>query len=228
MNNLTIKDNEILFTRYTELVRITACGKNAIRFQGFPDNQVIEENYTLMPQDTDAVIEDLGYCFTLTNGTLKVKLEENGKLTFYIGDKAVLREKPELTFHSNFRHFDNKGSGLWSARVTFEPNKNEHFFGLGHSWDNEFDLKGCVIDIKHINAKCSIPYVYSSLGYGFLWNVPSVGRVDFAKNKTYENNEIPKEILTEVEITDDKIHIETDHPDKFIYKGGIFNACSLP
>ena len=184
MNNLTIKDNEILFTRYTELVRITACGKNAIRFQGFPDNQVIEENYTLMPQDTDAVIEDLGYCVTLTNGTLKVKLEENGKLTFYIGDKAVLREKPELTFHSNFRHFGNKGSGLWSARVTFEPNENEHFFGLGHSWDNEFDLKGSSIDIRNVNAKCTIPYVYSSLGYGFLWNNPSTGLCELSNNRT--------------------------------------------
>ena len=50
MNGLIIKNNELLFTRYTELIRISACGKNAIRFQGFPDNQVIPENYTLMPQ----------------------------------------------------------------------------------------------------------------------------------------------------------------------------------
>ena len=184
MNNLIIKNNEILYTRYTELVRISACGKNAIRFQGFPDNQIIDENYTLMPQTSDAVIEDLGYCVTLTNGTLKVKLEANGKLTFYINDKAVLREKPELTFHSNFRHFDNKGSGLWSARVTFEPNENEHFFGLGHSWDNDFDLKGSSIDIRNVNAKCTIPYVYSSLGYGFLWNNPSTGLCELSKNRT--------------------------------------------
>ena len=184
MNNLVIRDNEILFTRYTELVRITACGKNAIRFQGFPDNQVSDENYTLMPKKADAVIEDRGYCVTMTCGTLTVKLEENGKLTFYIGDRAVLREKPELTFHSNFRHFGNKGSGLWSARVTFEPNENEHFFGLGHSWDNEFDLKGSSIDIRNVNAKCTIPYVYSSLGYGFLWNNPSTGLCELSKNRT--------------------------------------------
>ena len=184
MNNLIIKDNELLFTRYTELIRISAVGKNAIRFQGFPDNQVIDENYTLMPGTADAVIEDLGYCVTLTCGTLMVKLEENGKLTFYVNDKVILVEKPELTFHSNFRHYDNKGSGLWSARVTFEPNKNEHFFGLGHSWDNEFDLKGSSIDIRNVNAKCTIPYVYSSLGYGFLWNNPSTGLCELSNNRT--------------------------------------------
>lgn len=184
MQNLIIKDNEILFTRYTELIRISAVGKNAIRFQGFPDNQVIDEDYTLMPGKADAVIEDLGYCVTLTCGTLMVKLETNGKLTFYINDKVVLVEKPELTFHSNFRHFDNKGSGLWSARVTFEPNKNEHFYGLGHSWDNEFDLKGSSIDIRNVNAKCTIPYIYSSLGYGFLWNNPSTGLCELSNNRT--------------------------------------------
>ena len=161
MNNLIIKENEVLFTHYTELVRISACGKNAVRFQSFPDNQVIDENYTLMPQNAEAVIEEHNYCVTLTCGTLKVKLEPNGKLTFSVGDKVILREKPELTFHSNFRHFDNKGSGLWSARITFEPNRNEHFFGLGHSWDNEFDLKGSSTDIRNVNAKCTIPYVYS-------------------------------------------------------------------
>jgi len=184
MNNLIIRENEILFTRYTELIRISACGKNAIRFQGFPDNRVIDENYTLMPQSADALIEEHDHCVTLTCGTLKVKLEQSGKLTFYVGDKAILTEKPELTFHSNFRHFDNKGSGLWSARVTFEPNKNEHFFGLGHSWDNEFDLKGSSIDIRNVNAKCTIPYVYSSLGYGFLWNNPSTGLCELSNNRT--------------------------------------------
>ncbi len=184
MNNLIIRDNELLFTRYTELIRISACGKNAIRFQGFPGNQVIEESYTLMPQSAEAVIEEHDDYATLTCGTLKVKLEPSGRLTFSVGDRIILQEKPELTFHSNFRHFGNKGSGLWSARVTFEPNKNEHFYGLGHSWDNEFDLKGSSIDIRNVNAKCTIPYVYSSLGYGFLWNNPSTGLCELSNNRT--------------------------------------------
>ena len=142
MQNLTIRNNELFLMRYTELIRISACGKNAIRFQSFPDAQVIDENYTLMPQETEATAEEFENYATLTCGTLKVKIEPNGKLTFFKEGKKIIEEKPELTFHSNYRHFDNKGSGLWSARVMFEPNENEHFFGLGHSWDNEFDLKG--------------------------------------------------------------------------------------
>lgn len=184
MYNLTVKDNEILLMRYTELIRITACSHNAIRFQSFPDCQVNDENYTLMPQTLPAKIEEYEHHVTLTNGTLQVKLEPSGKLTFFADGKKILEEKPELTFESNYRHFDNKGSGLWSARVMFEPNENEHFFGLGHSWDNEFDLKGSSVDIRNVNAKCTIPYVYSSLGYGFLWNNPSTGLCELSNNRT--------------------------------------------
>ena len=184
MENLVINNNELLLMRYTELIRITPCGKNAIRFQSFPDCQIINENYTLIPQKSDSVIEEHEYYATLTCGTLKVRLEPNGKLTFYKNGKKILEEKPELTFKSNYRHFDNKGSGLWSGRITFEPNKDEHFFGLGHSWDNEFDLKGSSIDIRNVNAKCTIPYVYSSLGYGFLWNNPSTGLCELSNNRT--------------------------------------------
>ena len=58
MENLVINNNELLLMRYTELIRITPCGKNAIRFQSFPDCQIINENYTLMPQKSDSVIEE--------------------------------------------------------------------------------------------------------------------------------------------------------------------------
>ena len=53
MNNLIIKENELQYMRYTELIRISGCGKNAFRFEAFPDCQVIEENYTLLPQSTE-------------------------------------------------------------------------------------------------------------------------------------------------------------------------------
>lgn len=55
MNNLVVSDNQILFSRQGELVRITPCGENAIRFQAFPGGSVINENYTLMPKESQSV-----------------------------------------------------------------------------------------------------------------------------------------------------------------------------
>ena len=53
MKKVTIKDNSILFSRKGELVRISACGENAIRFQGFPDGKVIDEDYNLTSATTN-------------------------------------------------------------------------------------------------------------------------------------------------------------------------------
>lgn len=184
MKNTTVTNGQILFSRQGEQVKITACGKNAIRFQAFPGGKIIDENYTLMPQSANATVTQRDDCVYLTCGDLKVQLETNGKVTFYRTGKVILEEKPELTFESGYRHYQNIGSGLWKARVTFQPNEGEHFFGLGHSWDNPFDLKGCSVDIRNVNAKCTIPYVYSSLGYGFIWNVPSTGLVELSNNRT--------------------------------------------
>lgn len=43
MDNLVVKDNEILLMRYTELIRISACGNNAIRFQSFYEASWLEK-----------------------------------------------------------------------------------------------------------------------------------------------------------------------------------------
>lgn len=189
MKRITIIDNTILFSRKGELVRISACGENAIRFQGFPDCRIIEENYNLMPGTAEVTIEAHEDSASMTCGQLKVHIASNGRVTYYSNGQEILTEKPELTFEDGFRHYENKGSGLWGARVTFEPHDNEHFFGLGHSWDHEFDQKGSSIDIRNVNAKCTIPYVYSSLGYGFLWNVPSTGLCELSKNRTRWNSD---------------------------------------
>lgn len=184
MKNVIVNQNEILFSRYGELVRITPCHKNAIRFEGFPDCRLIEENFTLMPQNADAQIVEEDNAVSMTVGNLTVKLERNGKVTYYKDDKTILEEKPELTFNDGFRNYKNKSNGLWSARVTFEGRDNEHFYGLGHEASNKFDLKGCSFDIRHVNAKCTIPFIYSSFGYGFLWNNPAVGNVELSGNRT--------------------------------------------
>ena len=184
MKNTVINENEIRFSRHCELVRITPCHKNAIRFQAFPDCRVIDENFTLMPQEARAKISEEENAVMMRVGDLTARLQRNGKVTFIKSGKTILEEKPELTFDDGFRHYENNASGLWSARVTFKSTGGEHLYGLGHEASNCFDLKGCSFDLRHVNAKCAIPFIYSSLGYGFLWNNPAVGNVELSRNRT--------------------------------------------
>ncbi len=191
---IEIKGNEIIFTRAGEKVRLSACGKNSIRFQGSPNCKIIDENWTLIPQETEAKAWMEGDHATLETGTMRAELYGNGRVIYYNNGKRLLCEKSEMTFDSGIRHYRNKASGLWSARVTFEPNEGEHFYGLGHEATGCFDLKGCTIDLRHVNAKCAMPYFYSSLGYGFLWNMPSTGSCELANNRTRWVSDCTKQI----------------------------------
>ena len=183
MQNTIFDGNTLKFSRKGELARITPCHKNAIRFEAFPDCREFDENFTLLPQTAACTVEDRDYCVFMSVGKLKIQLERNGKLTFYSGDDVILEEKPELAFFDGYRHYERK-DGLWSARVTFKSRENEHFYGLGHEPTGKFDLKGCAFDLRHVNAKTTVPFVYSSLGYGFLWNNPAIGHVELAENRT--------------------------------------------
>ena len=184
MYNAEIRDSEILYYHEGELIRLTPCGKNAIRFQAFPGGRVLEENYNLMPQEADAEITDHDHYVTMTCGELTVILNWDGRVSYHRHGQCLFADRPENGFVGRNQLYVSRGDRSWQADVNFTTDPDEKFFGMGHARDNEFDLKGSVIDIKHVNAKTTIPYVYSSRGYGFLWNVPSVGRVEFSKNRT--------------------------------------------
>ena len=178
------QDNMLYFIREGEFGRLSACGKDSIRFQASPHGEIVEQDHTLMPQKMTAQISVEKRSATVTNGNMTAKLYDNGRVEFYFKDKLILREKSELAFDTRLRNYRNNTGGSYRARVTFEPNRKEHFYGMGHEATDCFDLKGCTIDLRQVNAKCTIPYVYSSLGYGFLWNLPSTGVCELANNRT--------------------------------------------
>ena len=184
MNNVSVSGNTILFSRGGELIRVTPCHGSAIRFEAFPGGEAFCEDFTLMPQPAGCKIDSGDHSVSMTVGELCLKLRDNGKVTFYRNGEVILEEQPELTFDSGFRHYESVRDGAFSARVTFEPSRGERFYGLGHEASGCYDLKGCSFDLRHVNAKCTIPFVYSSRGYGFIWNNPAIGSVELSNNRT--------------------------------------------
>lgn len=188
------KDNMLYFIREGELVRLSACGKDSLRFQASPNCKISEQDYTLMPQHKAAEISIEENQASIQNGNMCAHIYGNGRVEYFYCDRRILREKSELTFDAGIRNYINHCGSLWRARVTFEANQKEHFYGLGHEPTDCFDLKGCTVDLRHVNAKCTIPYVYSSLGYGFLWNLPSTGTCELANNRTRWTSDSTRQI----------------------------------
>ena len=55
---------------------------------------------------------------------------------------------------------------------------------MGLNATGRVDLKGSVIDLYQRHVKHVVPFLVSSEGYGFLWNNPSLGRVELADHLT--------------------------------------------
>lgn len=53
---------------------------------------------------------------------------------------------------------------------------------MGQYQQPYLDLKGLDLELAHRNSQASVPFAVSSLGYGFLWNNPGVGRAVLGKN----------------------------------------------
>ena len=187
-----LQDNRIRFTRAGETGIISVPAEGCIRFQATASSKIELQDWTLLSQETSAEIWQDGEDAFLRTGNLKVRLEASGRVTYFTDERIILREQPELTFSMGYRNYRSVGSGLWAMRTTFEPNEEEQFYGLGHERINVFSKKGCTLDLRHVNTKSAIPYVYSSLGYGFLWNIPSTGTVELGFNRTRWNSDCAK------------------------------------
>lgn len=190
----TIRDNSIYFVHAGEAVRLSACGPDCVRFQAAPGGRLLEQDWTLMPRAVPARAWAEEGRAVLETGAMRAELYQNGKTIYYHRGKKILEEQNELTFDQDYRTYRNMGSDLWRAKVRFCPDPAEHFHGLGHEPTDCFDLKGCTYDLQHVNAKCSMPFVYSSLGYGFLWNQPSTGRCELAANRTCWTSDATRQV----------------------------------
>ena len=53
---------------------------------------------------------------------------------------------------------------------------------MGQYQQPYLNLKGCDLELAQRNSQASVPFLVSSLGYGFLWNNPAVGRAVLGTN----------------------------------------------
>lgn len=104
-------------------------------------------------------------------------------LRFLRDEELVLEEKPEHFWWPGAHGIHPSGDGT-EVRQMFASTSEERFYGMGQHAHGHLDHKGLVIDLIQRNGEVVIPFVLSDRGYGFLWNNPAVGRVEFARDHT--------------------------------------------
>jgi alpha-D-xyloside xylohydrolase len=178
-----------------EILRIEPWGKDSLRIRSTYLSKILDEDWALLPPKTQTVgITIDGETAEISNGKISAKIAAGGKITFYNQKGNVLLEE----FVRNRRNIKEYCSALEiSARefrplsgdnfhltVRFTSDPNEKLFGMGQYQQEFLDLKNCSLELAQRNSQASVPFLLSSLGYGFLWNNPAIGKVVFGKNVT--------------------------------------------
>ncbi|HSR17569.1 MAG TPA: hypothetical protein VLM39_05690, partial [Ignavibacteriaceae bacterium] len=61
------------------------------------------------------------------------------------------------------------GEPCFMAEQSFESPDDEYLFGLGQFQDGHYNLRNVTRRLTQVNSQISIPFIYSSQGYGLLW-----------------------------------------------------------
>jgi alpha-D-xyloside xylohydrolase len=69
------------------------------------------------------------------------------------------------------------GEPCFVAEQSFESPNDEFIFGLGQFQDGHYSLKRVSRRLTQVNSQISLPFIYSSKGYGLLWH--QYGLTDF-------------------------------------------------
>ena len=195
------KDEKSLTGRQeSETLVIEAWGKNAFRVRAtqYPHFNGNDWALSEFPVRTNDVEIDEKKA-TIRNGKISASVNPAGILTFYKDGRKILREysrnwgsqsRESCCLKVNGREFDPITGGDYHLNVRFESRDGEKIYGMGQYQSPYLDLKGCILELAQRNSQISVPFSVSSLGYGFLWNNPAIGKVTFGKNYTEWHAEV--------------------------------------
>ena len=101
--------------------------------------------------------------------------KKTGKLSFaYSAGEIFLSEKAGTR---KLLPDSVMGDPCFEAEQSFESPKDEYIFGLGQFQDGHYNLKNITRRLTQVNSQISLPFIYSSKGYGLLWH--QYGLTDF-------------------------------------------------
>ena len=189
-------DNGILEVRHRhEVIRIQAWGADSARVR-VAQYRIPADSVGALddapPTGTASQVKVEGTRATLANGRLNVEVTFDTAesypeplITFRgPGGAELLAESKEHFWMPGARLFAGNRSGAYEIHQQFSAYPGERLYGLGQRTHGRLNIKGLALDLVQRNGEVSIPFVLSDRGYGLLWNVPAVGRVEFAENAT--------------------------------------------
>ena len=196
MNTMHQEGNALIYENDGELLRIEPWGKNSLRVRSVMLGPICDTDYALIElnEDDKAIVPSISvseYEASITNGKITARIEVSSwnhkcVISYYNQNKKLLLKETGDggALNKDSRRFHGIIGGAYNLHVSFASSQNEKLFGMGQYQQDDLDLKYTTLELAHRNSQASVPFVLSSLGYGFLWHNPAIGQVTFGKNVT--------------------------------------------
>lgn len=217
----------LIYTYDGETVWIEPWGEDAVRVRATKMFDMSKEDWALLPKPKGGsghvkiyTDNDTG---CVENNRIKATIDGYGKIRVYRKTEDDCQLVLEEFIRNRKNIFDSKCSALeidgryykpldgncFYAAASFESlDVNERIYGMGQYQQPFLNLKGADLELAQRNSQASVPFMLSSLGYGFLWNNPAVGRVVFGKNKTTWEAKVTDKLDYWVTVGDSPAQIE--------------------
>lgn len=193
---MLFQDNNRLVYRYdAEQLWIEPWGENAFRVRATKTSSMPTEDWALeTPSSSKSEITITDNSAKITNGKITATISKLGKIMMHNSKGELLLEEYARTrrdvldpkcsaIEVEAREFRGIAGGDYHLTMRFESvSSKEKIFGMGQYQQDSLDLKGHDLELAHRNSQASVPFALSSLGYGFLWNNPGIGRAVLGKN----------------------------------------------
>ncbi len=197
MDVFRIENNCLKFHYDAEELWIQPWSENSFRVRATKMAQMPGEDWALQMPVEEIVpeIEIKEDCAIIKNSKIQAKISRYGKMTFYNQKGEILLDeylRNRLDVFADYcsaleveaREFKPIPGGDYHLSMRFVSNPEEKIYGMGQYQQPYLNLKGTDLELAQRNSQASVPFAVSSLGYGFLWNNPAVGRTIFGKNIT--------------------------------------------
>lgn len=189
------KQNRLIYQYDAEQLWIEPWGANAFRVRATKMSTMPTVDWALQePAASEVSISLSENEGAIKNGKIRATISKRGKIMMYSSKGELLleeyaRHRRDLTdpkcsaLEVEAREFKPIPGGDYHLTMRFESvSSKEKIYGMGQYQQNSLDLKGHDLELAHRNSQASVPFALSSLGYGFLWNNPGIGRAVLGKN----------------------------------------------
>ncbi|WP_321437861.1 TIM-barrel domain-containing protein [uncultured Bacteroides sp.] len=170
--------NKVNITLSDGTLSISPLSENAVRIKFYKESEgnlpelvftsgVATPGFQVLDLPTKLEIKTKSIIVSLDKHTGKLSYANNAGKVFLSEEAGTRKLTPGSI----------QGESCYEAEQSFESPSDEYIFGLGQFQDGQYNLKNVARRLIQVNTQISIPFIYSSKGYGLLWH--QYGLTDF-------------------------------------------------